>query len=229
MSKIYAVIPVKNTSERVPDKNFRFFYRDLSLLEIKISQLKESKIFNQIFVSSDSEKASKIANEYGAVHLSRDIKYCNNITPWSDVIFNIVESLPIKPNDYVAWVHTTSPFFKDYSNAIDKFFELNNLDNTVDGLVTVSKVNDFLLDPDGFPMNYSWGVWHPYSQNLKKLYKITGALFFTKKSVMLKNRYVISRSPHFYETNQIESIDIDEIYDFDYAQFLFNTRENKND
>lgn len=227
MSKIYAVIPVKNSSERVLNKNFREFYDNLSLLEIKISQLKKARIFDKIFISSDSKKASEIAKKYDVVHVNRDEKYCNNFTPWSEVIYNVVDSLPIMPDDYVAWVHTTSPLFNDFSTAIKKFFELNNLDSTLDGLVTVSKVNDYLLDQNGSPINYSWGVWHPYSQNLSKMFKINGALFFTKKSIMLTNRYVISLNPHLYLTTQTESIDIDEIHDFDYAQYIFNKLEKK--
>ena len=34
-----AIIPVKHESERVKNKNFRNFYKNFSLLEIKIKQL----------------------------------------------------------------------------------------------------------------------------------------------------------------------------------------------
>ena len=37
--KINIVIPVRNGSRRVPNKNFRSFIEDKSLLEIKIEQL----------------------------------------------------------------------------------------------------------------------------------------------------------------------------------------------
>ena len=45
-----AIIPVKHKSERVKNKNFRPFYENLSLLEIKIKQLLSNKIFDKIFL-----------------------------------------------------------------------------------------------------------------------------------------------------------------------------------
>jgi CMP-N-acetylneuraminic acid synthetase len=54
-----AVIPVKHESERVKQKNFRPFDGDRSLLDIKIDQLKKAKIFDEIYISSDSPEARK--------------------------------------------------------------------------------------------------------------------------------------------------------------------------
>ena len=38
--KITAVIPIRKGSQRVPDKNFKDFYRGKSLLQLKIESLK---------------------------------------------------------------------------------------------------------------------------------------------------------------------------------------------
>ena len=62
--QVVAVIPVKHISERVESKNFRDFYQGQSLLDIKIVQLKQSAMFDEIYVSSDSPKAEKAASEH---------------------------------------------------------------------------------------------------------------------------------------------------------------------
>ena len=54
--KIVAVIPVKEVSERVPNKNFRSFNNEgESLLDITLKKLSRIKLIDHIYVSSDKE------------------------------------------------------------------------------------------------------------------------------------------------------------------------------
>ena len=85
-----AIIPVKHESERVKNKNFKNFFNNYSLLEIKIKQLILSKAFNKIVISSNSPLAKKLAIRYKCNFVKRSSKFSNNITPWSDVITNVV-------------------------------------------------------------------------------------------------------------------------------------------
>ena len=61
-SKIVAIIPVRKNSQRVKNKNFKKFYKNKSLLEIKISQLKKIREFDKIVICSDS-KSRKYSKE----------------------------------------------------------------------------------------------------------------------------------------------------------------------
>lgn len=220
--KIIAIIPVKEHSQRVQSKNFKEFANGISLFELKIQQLIESKSFDEIYISSDSKLAEKIANKYGINFMKRDIKFCNNITPWSEVIHEVVSSIP-EEDIHIAWCHTTSPLFTNYQEAVSKYKEAcqNNSNN---GLVTVNQLSEFIVSERARPVNYHWGVWHEYSQNLDKLYAITGALFISHKNEMIKNRYVVSTKPYLFEVSVYEAIDIDTIYDFNLAKLMF---ENK--
>ena len=58
-----AVIPVRKGSERLKNKNFLKFYKNKSLLEIKIQQLKKIKFIDKIVVSSDTQIAAEIAKK----------------------------------------------------------------------------------------------------------------------------------------------------------------------
>ena len=59
--EIVAIIPIRKNSQRIKNKNFRKFYNNKSLLEIKIEQLKRVKLIDKIVVSSDSKKAHEIS------------------------------------------------------------------------------------------------------------------------------------------------------------------------
>lgn len=213
-----AVIPVKAHSERVKNKNFREFADGLSLLEYKIQQVIRQSCYSEIYISSDSDDAEKVAKIYGLSFIRRSKEYCNNVTPWSDVIYEVARSIPEEDNTILSWCHTTSPLFERYKAARDCFDSLDS--DIYDGVVSVCPFSEFLITAKARPYNYSWGPWHPYSQDLDKLFTITGALFMTSKGVMLKNRYVISRRPYLFESSKYESIDVDTNYDFRVAQLL---------
>lgn len=222
-----AVIPVKHKSERVKQKNFRPFDVDRSLLDIKIDQLKQANCFDEIYISSDSPEAERSSLETGVKFIERDISLCNNITPWSDVIFEVVKSIPEPDATHVAWCHTTSPLFNLFSECLE-IYHSNFNSGKENGLVAVSACKEFILDEHATPVNYSWGAWHRYSQYLKKYYFVSGALFVASKAEMLKNRYVISSNPYLFEATAEESVDIDTEFDFKFAQYLLNNQKTEN-
>ena len=225
MKKINIVIPVKKTSERVKNKNFRKFYNNKSLFHLLISKLRKSQLVKNIFISSNKTSIEKEVNSMGCKFIYRKDKYCNNIIPWSDMIYHTVKSLPIDSNDDLAWCHTTTPLFDNYDNAFKTYFKKIKSKN--DGLVIVSTLNEFVVNEKKKPVNYSWGPWHQYSQNLEKLYTITGTMFASKKINFLNNRYVISKNPHFYQISRYESLDIDDNYDFELAKLLIKNKRLK--
>ena len=115
-----AIIPVKKTSERVPNKNFKPFNSNGdSLLDITIKKLRDIEEIDHIYISSD-KKDIKIKNKEKLSILERDKEYCNNITPWSDVISNIAETIPENDNSIIMWCHSTTPLFNSYSDSLKK-------------------------------------------------------------------------------------------------------------
>ena len=172
--KHVAVIPVKHNSERVENKNFRPFLHGQSLLELKIEQLRKSGVYSDIYVSSDSELARECAAKNDVKHIDRAKRFCENGTPWSQVIVEVVSNLPAGDQDAVSWCHVTSPLFGDFERAARTF---DSLGPDYNGLFAVARLNRFLLNSKFRPLNYQWGHWHPYSQDLEPFYFVTGGLF----------------------------------------------------
>lgn len=63
--KNLAIIPARSGSRGLHDKNIKLF-NGTPLLAYTIAAALESKQFEEIFVSTDSERYAKIAKEFGA-------------------------------------------------------------------------------------------------------------------------------------------------------------------
>jgi len=220
--KKVALVPVREGSVRVKNKNFRPFAGEKSLLHLKLKQLKNSACFDHIYVSSDSETARNIAEEMKVEFLYRDPQMCEGDTPWSDVIHYMASSIPGDP--VVCLTYVTCPFQQDYSKAVKEF--VNN-QSKFNNLISVEEVHEFFVDSAARPLNHQWGVWHSRSQDLKPLYKMTNAIFIAKKEDMIKWRYMIGTKIFLYNVSKLESIDIDTPADYEFAELVFNSLKKR--
>jgi len=217
MSKEFvALVPVREGSERVKNKNFRNFFNKKSLFEIKISQLKKSKVFDKIYVSSDSSKVKRLCKNYGVDFLERDSQMCKGHShSWPVVLTHILNTIPGDP--YVVWALTTSPLFNRFDEAVKKF----KSSKKIDSLVGVLPKKNFYLNKFGKGINFNPGPWHPYSQELETFYEVTGSVYIAKKNDMLKWSYWYGPKPLLFDIKNEEAIDVDTKKDFDLAKKIF--------
>jgi len=211
---IVALIPIREGSERIRDKNFVQFADGKSLLEIKINHLKQAKCFDRIYISSDSDRAKQIAKENGIDFLERAIEMCQSSVIWADAVEHIMNTIPGNP--IVIWALATSPLFNRYTNAVEDF--LAHKEN--DSLIAVLPKKSFFINKFGRGINYNPGYWHPYSQELETYYEVTGACYIGRKSDMLKWRYWFGIKPYLFEVSETEAIDVDTLEQFKLAQKL---------
>ena len=214
---IVALIPIREGSERIKNKNFVEFSGGQSLLEIKIDHLKQAGCFDRIYVSSDSDKAREIAVNKGVDFLERAKEMCQSSVIWPDVVEHIISTIPGNP--IVTWSLVTSPLFKRYANAVKDFF--SHKEN--DSLVAVLPKKSFFINKFGRGINYNPGYWHPYSQELETYYEVTGASYIGLKSDMLKWGYWFGIKPYLFEVSETEAIDVDTLEQFKVAQKLHKT------
>ena len=215
-NKIVALVPVREGSERVKDKNFKSFVNEKSLLELKIDHLRQSNCFDHIYVSSDSERVKEIAIDNGVEFLPRASEMCQSHVLWADVVEHIMGTIPGDP--IVTWALTTSPLFRDYPKALKIFSDCGG---EYDSLVSVLPKNSFFLNKFGKGINYNPGYWHPYSQQLETYYEVTGACYIGRKSDMAKWKYWFGIKPYLFEVSFRESIDVDTPDDFQFAQDIY--------
>ena len=214
--RIVAIIPIRKNSQRVKNKNFKKFYKNKSLLEIKLNQLKKIKEIDQIVVSSDSEKAELIANKYNVSFHKREKFYASSKCSGSDFFHNLASSIN---GEYLMYCPCTSPMIKTktYKKFIKKFI---NSKNKFDSLNTVTLLNTFIWKGNK-SLNYN-SLKAPNSQDLpKNFYELTFGLNIISRNKMIKLRNIVGNKPNFMILDKIEATDIDDEVDFFLAQTLY--------
>jgi len=216
MDTITAIIPVKKNSTRLPNKNILPF-GDSNLLVHKIRQLKQVKAINQIVVSTDSEVMLEMAEKEGAIPMLRPKQYADESLPISEFITYLGDNLK---GDHFMWSCATSPLVDEvlYSKAIESY--LKKLSEGYDSLVTVTPFQHYLMDDSG-PFNFKRGRLHTNSQQLKKLYLFTNGIQLTPHDKYIEWGDRIGERPFMMEVSKNESIDIDDVYDYEFALSIY--------
>jgi len=215
-NKIVAVIPVRAGSTRVPNKGIRPF-GETSLLEHKISQLKKSILLDQIVVSSDSEKILEIAIRAGAEAHLREGYYASSECIGSEFFENLAKTID---SDVLVYSPPTSPFIKPETVdiAIRKFHS-----EECDSVATVHPVKHHMW-LDSRPMNYDLKS-SPNSQDLPDIFRITYGVCVNHNKNVIKYKNVVGMNPFLLSIDEIESVDIDSMLDFRFAEFIY--KENQ--
>lgn len=213
---ITAIIPVKKNSTRLPNKNILPFGDD-NLLVHKIRQLKQVKAVNQIVVSTDSKEMLEMAEEEGVIPMLRPKQYADESLPISEFITYLGDNVE---GDHFMWSCVTSPLVdvELYSKAIKLY--LMKLDEGYDSLVTVIPFQHYLMDENG-PFNFKRGKFHTNSQQLQKLYLFTNGIQLTPHEKYKEWGDRIGEHPYLMEVSKNESIDIDDVYDYEFALSIY--------
>lgn len=218
--KVYAVIPVKKNSSRLPNKNILPFGNS-TLLEHKISQLKKINGIDKIIVSSDSDVMLQKASNMNVTAIKRPDDLANESRPLSD-FFEYICDIINDDNGILIWSCCTSPLFDEnlIQDALNIYQDKINNYNNYDSLITVYKFKHYLIDEKG-PINYKLGLNHSNSQDLKDLYLFSNGIIIAKLSDVKKWKYNYGPNAYRFEVNQKESIDIDTKEDYIFAKTLY--------
>lgn len=216
---ITAVIGVKKSSTRCPNKNNRPF-SDTSLLRLKISNLKQVRGISKILVSSNCDIMLGVAREMGVDTFKREEKYCKEGTRFSASNFfrNLAETIS---TDTFMYSPVTSPLFipNDYDQLIDKWNEIKDT-GEYDSLVTCNSLKEFIWH-DNEPVNYD--RYHPPSSQTLPDYKtLNFGCNILPRNVILELGNVIGLKPYFYTVDNTKGFDIDHCNDFITAELLYN-------
>ena len=216
MKNITAVIPVRQGSQRVKNKNFREF-AGKSLLEHKIDIVKTLPV-NEIIVNTDSEYAINLAKQNNISYHKREPYYasseCTN-SEYHEYLAKVTNAENILITQVTAPLITKDTFIE----AIDLY---NNID--CNSLMSIKKIKEYLWYKNK-PINYKLD-YAPNSQDLPDYFSPTFGVIIVNRKAMLESKNFICSKPYFYELSNIESIDIDTKLDFEFAEFLFKKENN---
>ncbi|MCF7791169.1 MAG: acylneuraminate cytidylyltransferase family protein [Victivallales bacterium] len=214
--KICALIPIKENSERVKEKNFRLF-NDKPLFEHIIHVLDKTSAIDEIVINTDSRKiileTPKLSHKV-KVH-ERPNELCGDMVSTNKIF---AYDLSKTEADIYIQTHTTNPLLKSetIADALKKFVEI---EKKYDSLFTVNKFLSRFYNEEGNAVNHNPDELIR-TQDLPPLYEENSCLYvFTKSSFEKRNRR-IGEKPYLYETPKLESIDIDDELTFKIAELI---------
>ncbi|OIR25620.1 cytidylyltransferase domain-containing protein [Bathymodiolus thermophilus thioautotrophic gill symbiont] len=202
--EIVALIPAKDDSKRIKNKNFQTL-SGKSLIGRKILQLQQSKHIDRIVVGSKSEKVLDEAKKYGAETITEhEYEYYQSA---NKMIHNLVTKIQ---TDIVLWAHATNPFISasTYDKAI-KTFQQNLVNNQYDSLLSVYKIQEHFWTERHTPLNYNpYGEQHTLAKDLPPIYAQDGGIFIQPYQQMLENSYFFGKKPYLFQIDEQEIFDI---------------------
>jgi pseudaminic acid cytidylyltransferase len=109
-----AIIPARGGSKRIPNKNIKFFCGE-PIIAYSIKIARESRLFQRIIVSTDSEKIAKVARQYGAeVPFIRPAKLADDFSTSDDALVHALKFLYTRKQlpKLCCCIYATAPFLQ---------------------------------------------------------------------------------------------------------------------
>lgn len=213
MSKVFAIIPARGGSKRIPNKNI-ILINGVPMIGITIQQLLKVVDPRSIFVSTDSEQIISVSLDYGALcPFIRPSELSDDYTSTFDVIKHSLETLnSIAPNDFVMCVYPTAVLITPeiYRAAIEMIFQ-EELSNQF--LISVSRYSHpieraFKLGPNKRIEFLQPSFVTKRTQDLEGVFFDAGQFYIASKSTWLNSSSVFENGRGF-EISRYSFVDVD--------------------
>ncbi|MFM9951280.1 MAG: cytidylyltransferase domain-containing protein [Saprospiraceae bacterium] len=225
--RILGIIPAREGSKRVPEKNFRPF-AGTTLTDLAIQQAKEAQLLDKIVVNSDSETVLTIASHYEGIYaINRPKALATDESPAIDYMLYTLEELEQKGEtyDFVVIIQPSSPIRSGLD--IDRTIKLLMENPDADSAVSVVKVSHMLHPHKLKQMNgvvlESWLVdekQQTAAHELPDIFVRNCAVYVFKTSHLLNGTTYGEKSLGHVMPPET-SIDINEMLDFEFAEYVF--------
>ncbi len=233
VAKSIAIIPARGGSKRIPKKNIMDFYGK-PIIAYTIEAALNSKKFDRVIVSTDSEEIAQISKEYGAqVPFLRDIKADDN-TPVSEAIVYALDQAQEYYNekyDYVSQLMANCPI-RDAQDVINTYE--NFVKNDYESQLTCFKFGfmnpwwAFKLNKDNSATRLIGQDINIRSQDLEDLYCPTGAMWIAKADKLREHRSFYTENHKYFEIDWKSAVDIDNYEDVEMAKAVFILKQSAN-
>jgi len=234
-TKIIAVITARGGSKGLPGKNIIDLGGKPMLAYTVLAGI-ESKLVDNVVVTTDDEKIKEIAIEYGAeVPFLRPAELSNDKAHTPDAVEHAVsfyENELKKNYNIIVTLQPTSPFRngEHIDNAITEFLA----DPTLDSLISIKKQDYppwwmFKLQGDRlkpyFPYKFGVNVFNLERQQFPPVYRPNGAIYVTRRKYLSENNAIVNPENNgYYIMNENDSIDIDNMPDLYSARYEIERR-----
>ena len=210
------LIPARGGSKRIPEKNIINLCNKPLICYVIEESLKATK---NVFVSTDSEKIKSVCSRYEVNIVDRPSELATDTTSTNLVIEHFLKTTPdIK---YFACVQPTSPLLNvEYLRRA--FKKIKNMN--YNSIISVYEEKQFHWNKNGIPINFSINN-KPRTQDMQSWYVENGAFYITSKEDFFKNNNLINGKVGFVSMSKIDSVDIDDYEDLEFARTILNGKK----
>lgn len=225
--KILGIIPAREGSKRVPQKNFRPF-AGTTLTDLAIQQALDAELLNEIVVNSDSNEVLKIASQYQKIiALKRPAELATDESPAVDYMLHTIDILESQGHSYdlVVIIQPSSPLRK--GKDIDATIRLLIENPEADSAVSIVKL-PHMIHPHKIK-ELEGNVLKPWlidegektaAHQLPDLYVRNCAVYVFKVPNLKKHiTYGAKSLGHLMPPET--SVDINDIIEFEFAKYLY--------
>ena len=211
--KTVAFVPIRLNSKRVVGKNLKML-GEKPLLQYILETLVKVQGLDEIYVYCSQESIIPYLPE-GVKFLKRDTSLDGDETLGKEIYEAFVKEIEA---DVYMLAHTTSPFVK--AETIEDALQAVTSEKH-DSAFSAQKIQTFTWY-NGTPLNYSLREI-PRTQTIEPIYVETSAFYIFRREVWTELGQRIGNTPYFAITDAIESVDIDNPEDFDFASSIIKS------
>lgn len=225
-----AIITARGGSKRIPKKNIKDFLGK-PIISYSIEAALNSKLFDKVMVSTDSEEIKNVAIKYGAeVPFMRSEKTSNDFATTGDVLLEVIneyKKINVEFSEFMC-IYPTAPFIT--GNLLIEAFNKFKKENA-NALVPVVKFSfppqrAFILK-DKYIDVFDKGSFLKRSQDLQPLFHDCGQFYIYKTREFIENDKIIIDNTIAYEIDESYVQDIDTIEDWRLAELKYEILHNK--
>lgn len=219
-----AIIPARGGSKRIPKKNIKDFF-GAPLISYSIKAAQESKLFSEIFVSTDDAEIKSVALEYGAKVIDRPKNLSDDFTGTKPVVVHSITEVQLAEDEDVCCIYATAPLLQAQSLIQAHQLLQKYPDRQIFAACAYSSPPQraFKLDKDGLAFYIAPENELTRSQDLEKIYFDAGMFYFAKVSTWQKNNTF--NLPIIMQDTQIQ--DIDSISDWRLAELKYKLMQEE--
>ncbi|MBH0279697.1 pseudaminic acid cytidylyltransferase [Helicobacter pylori] len=220
-----AIVLARSSSKRIKNKNIIDFFNK-PMLAYPIETALNSKLFEKVFISSDSMEYVNLAKNYGASFLNlRPKNLADDRATTLEVMAYHMRELELKDEDIACCLYGTSVFLqeKHLKNAFETLKENTDYVFTC-APFSASPYRSFSLE-NGVQMAFKEHS-NTRTQDLKTLYHDAGLLYMGKAQAFKEMWPIFSQNSIALELSPLEVQDIDTLEDLELAKLKYSRLKN---
>lgn len=223
--KRIAIIPARSGSKGLKDKNIKEL-NGKPLIAYSIEAALKSKMFDKVFVSTDSQRYADIAIQCGAdASFLRSAENSSDTAGSWDVIREVIDRLKEQGEEYgeVMLLQATSPLrtAEDIVKVIELLHEKKG-----EAVVSLTECDHSPIWSNILPEDLSMDRFdrEEYKdlprQMLPIFYRYNGAIYLVTAKELQNKEHMLEKGCYAYIMPQVRSIDIDTALDFMIAETI---------